>query len=179
MAGVAAFVIHAQRSALGLAAQLGAEIQNILGSDCWGVYVQEPAKRHQLIWAHLKRDCQKIVDHGGASVFVGQVGRQFIKKNFAVWNECRECQITRAQLRDKPAPAMNRLQQVLLDGAIMVEDKTIAAVCEKLLAVEPTLWTFVEVESIEPSMRARRIHSAQGCQKPAEFERQWRSQQPV
>src|SRR5207302_1579350 len=38
-----AFVIHAKRSAVGLAALLGSEIHGILCSDRWGVYHQVPA----------------------------------------------------------------------------------------------------------------------------------------
>jgi transposase len=74
-AGVVAFVIHAKRSAAGLTALLGAEIQGILCSDRWGVYNRVPAARRQVCWAHLKRDFQKVVDRGGPSVAVGQQGR--------------------------------------------------------------------------------------------------------
>src|SRR5205807_6756742 len=70
-AGVAAFVIHAGRGALGLAALLGTEIQGILCSDRWHVYNQVPAERRQICWAHLKRDFQKIIDRGGPSATVG------------------------------------------------------------------------------------------------------------
>jgi hypothetical protein len=57
-ANVAVFVIHAQRSALGLAALLGQEIDGILHSDRWHVYRHVPEERRQLCWAHLKRDFQ-------------------------------------------------------------------------------------------------------------------------
>ncbi len=46
---------------------------------------------------------------------------------------------------------MNRLQRVLLEGAILGEDKTVAAFCENLLALEPALWTFAKVEGVEPT----------------------------
>ena len=55
---VAAFVIHAKRSTLGLVAILGAEISGIVHSDRWHVYHQIPAARRQICWAHLKRDFQ-------------------------------------------------------------------------------------------------------------------------
>lgn len=149
--GVGAFVIHAKRSALGLAALLGADIQGILCSDRWHVYNCVAAKRRQLCWAHLKRDFQKIVDRGGPSVFVGRVGRQLVKKVFAAWHAFREGHSTRVQLKDQLAPVKNRLQRVLLEGAIVGEDKTVAAFCENLLAWEAALWTFVEVEGVEPT----------------------------
>lgn len=149
--GVVAFVIHAKRSALGLTALLGAEIQGILCSDRWHVYNGVPAERRQVCWAHLKRDFQKIVDRGGPSVVVGREGRKLVKKVFAAWHEFREGQTTRAQLKEALAPVMNRLQRLLLEGAILGEDQTVATFCENLLALEAALWTFVEVEGVEPT----------------------------
>jgi len=148
---VAAFLIHAKRSAAGLTALLGAEIQGILCSDRWGVYDRVPAARRQLCWAHLKRDFQKIVDSGGPSVFVGRRGRLLVKKVFAAWHAFQEGQVTRAQLKEQMAPLKNRMQRLLLEGALLGEDPKVATFCENLLALEPALWTFVEVEGVEPT----------------------------
>jgi transposase len=150
-ATVAVFVIHARRNALGMAAILGTEIQGILCSDRWGVYGQVPAARRQICWAHLKRDFQKIVDRGGASAFVGQEGRKIVKKVFAAWHAFQDGRATRVQLEAQLAPAMNRLNRVLLEGAILGDDKTVAAFCENVLELEAALWTFVRVEGVEPT----------------------------
>ncbi len=144
-------VIHARRSALGMVAILGTEIQGILCSDRWGVYDKVPAARRQICWAHLKRDFQKIVDRGGPSAFVGQEGRKIVKKVFAAWQAFQEGNSTRVQLEAKLAPVMNRLNRVLLEGAILGDDKTVAAFCENVLALEAALWTFVRVEGVEPT----------------------------
>jgi transposase len=69
--GVAAFVIHAKRSALGLQAILGESIEGIVHSDRWHVYLQVPEDRRQLCWAHLKRDFRKIVECGGPECLRG------------------------------------------------------------------------------------------------------------
>jgi transposase len=95
---VAVFVIHARRSAAGLAALLGQSIQGILCSDRWGVYNCVPADRRQICWAHLKRDFQKIVDRGGPSQQVGRAGLRTVKKVFAAWHAFEDGQVTRAQL---------------------------------------------------------------------------------
>ena len=150
-ATVAVFVIHARRNALGMAAILGTQIQGILCSDRWGVYGQVPAERRQICWAHLKRDFQKIVDRGGPSVFVGQEGRKIVKKVFAAWHAFQDGRATRVQLEAELAPVMNRLNRVLLEGAILGDDKTVAAFCENVLALEAALWTFVKVEGVEPT----------------------------
>lgn len=149
--GVAAFVIHAKRSALGLAALLGEEISGILCSDRWGVYDRVPAERRQVCWAHLKRDFQKIVDRGGPCESVGRAGGRIVKKVFAAWHAFQEGQTTRAQLQSQLEPVRNRLERVLLEGAILGDDKTVAAFCENLLALEPALWTFARVEDVEPT----------------------------
>jgi transposase len=149
--GVVAFVVHAQRGAAGLAALLGTEIYGIVCSDRWSVYDRVPAERRQVCWAHLKRDFQKIVDRGGPSVGVGREGRKIVHKVFAAWHTFQAGQTTRGQLHDHLAPVMNRLQRLLLQGAILGEDPTVARFCDNLLALEPALWTFVAVEGVEPT----------------------------
>jgi transposase len=145
-----AFVIHAKRSAVGLAALLGTEIQGILCSDRWGVYAQVPAERRQLCWAHLKRDFQKVVDRGGPSVVVGHEGRKLVKKVFAAWHEFQDGECTRAQLRMTLAPVVRRMNRVLIEG-LCGDDATVAEFCANVLALEPALWTFVTHEGVEPT----------------------------
>jgi transposase len=149
--GVAAFVIHGKRGALGLAAILGTEIQGILCTDRWPVYDQVPPERRQVCWAHLKRDLQKIIDRGGSSVFVGLRGRKIVRKVFAAWHAFREGRATRRQLEAELKPVENRMNRLLLEGAILGEDKKVATFCENLLALEPALWTFAHTEGVEPT----------------------------
>jgi transposase len=149
-ANVAVFVIHAQRSVLGLAALLGQEIDGIVHSDRWHVYVRVPEERRQLCWAHLKRDCQKIVDGGGPSVFVGRRGLRIVKEVFAAWHAFQAGNITRRQLQTLIEPRQRRLGQALLEGG-RGEDARVAQFCEHVLVVESALWTFVTHESVEPT----------------------------
>jgi transposase len=105
-ATVVAFIIHGQRSALGLTALLGLEIQGIVCSDRWGVYGRVPVERRQVCWAHLKRDFQKIVDGDGPSLFVGRRGLRLVKEVFAAWHAFEEGQVTRAQLQANMEPVI-------------------------------------------------------------------------
>jgi transposase len=148
---VAAFVIHARRGALGLTALLGAEIHGILCSDRWSAYNRVPAERRQVCWAHLKRDFQKIIDRGGASVSVGRRGRRLVKDVFAAWHAFREGRVTREQLEAAVSPMKNRLNRLLIEGAILADEKAVATFCENLLALEPALWTFAHTEGVEPT----------------------------
>lgn len=146
-----AFVIHGKRGVTGLTALLGPEIRGILCSDRWGVYGRVPPGRRQVCWAHLKRDFQKVIDRGGPSAFVGRRGRRLVKEVFAAWHAFREGRVTRAQLQAAVRPLESRMQRLLLEGALLGEDKTVAAFCDNVLALEPALWTFARAEGVEPT----------------------------
>ena len=150
-ATVVAFVIHGKRSALGLTALLGLEIQGILCSDRWGVYGRVPPERRQVCWAHLKRDFKKIVDRDGPSTFVGRRGLGLVKEVFAAWHAFQEGRVTRAQLQATMEPLQNRMQRLLMEGAILGKDKTVATFCDNVLELEPALWTFVRADGVEPT----------------------------
>jgi transposase len=149
-ANVAVFVIHAKRSALGLAAILGEEIYGILHSDRYHVYLQLPPERRQLCWAHLKRDFQKVVDLGGSSVVVGHKGLRIVKEVFAAWHAFQEGKVTREKLGTMIAPLERRLNKALVEGAFG-DDARVKKFCENVLKLEPALWTFVRHEGVEPT----------------------------
>jgi transposase len=148
--GVVAFVIHAKRSALGLTALLGAEIQGILCSDRWGPYNRVDENRRQLCWAHLKRDFQKLVDRGGNGAQVGRAGLRMAKAVFAAWHAFQDQGATREQLRQQLAPVIQQMNRVLLQGW-NCGDPTAEAFCYNLLEVEQALWTFTREEGVEPT----------------------------
>jgi transposase len=149
-ANVAVFVIHAQRSAVGLAALLGEEIDGILHSDRWNVYLQVPAERRQLCWAHLKRDFQKVVDCGGPSEFVGHRGLRIVKELFAAWHAFQEGKVTRRKLQTMIEPLQRRLTKALMEGAFG-DDARVAKFCDNVLTLESALWTFVTKKGVEPT----------------------------
>jgi transposase len=147
---VAVFVIHARRSARGLAALLGEEIYGLVHTDRWHVYWHIPEERRQLCWAHLKRDFQKIVDRGGPSVFVGRRGLRIVREVFAAWHAFREGRATRGELKTLIEPLERRLAKALLAGGLG-DDPRVAKFCENILLLEPALWTFVTREGVEPT----------------------------
>lgn len=147
---VAAFVIHAKRGAVGLQALLGDDIKGILHSDRWHVYLQVPAERRQLCWAHLKRDFRKIAEGGGPSAYVGRRGLQIVRELFVAWHAFQAGTIDRERLRALIAPLERRLGKTLLKGAFD-DDSTVAKFCENLIVLESALWTFAKVEGVEPT----------------------------
>jgi transposase len=148
--GVAAFVIHARRNAAGLKAVLGENIDGIVHSDRWHVYLQVPEERRQLCWAHLKRDFRKIVECGGPSVFVGRRGLRIVGDLFAAWHAFAAGTITRGRLRELIAPLERRFGKTLVEGGLG-DDARVAKFCENLLNLEAALWTFARVEGVEPT----------------------------
>jgi transposase len=149
-AGVAVFVIHAKRSALGLKALLGETIEGIVHSDRWHVYLQVPEERRQLCWAHLKRDFRKIVECGGPSAFVGRRGLRLVKELFVAWRAFEAGTITRDRLRELIAPLERRFSKTLVEGGLG-DDARVAKFCENILNLESALWTFTRVEGVEPT----------------------------
>ena len=147
---IAVFVIHAKRSAAGLAELLGENIDGILHSDRWHVYLQVPEERRQICWAHLKRDFQKIVDGGGPSVFVGRRGLRIVRELFAAWHAFQKGTVTRRKLQTLIDPLKRRLAKALLKGALG-DDARVATFCENIVMLESALWTFAAREGVEPT----------------------------
>jgi transposase len=150
-ATVAAFVVHARRSAAGLAALLGDEVGGILCSDRWSAYARIPAARRQVCWAHLKRDFRKVVDRGGPAAAVGRVGLRVTKEVFAQWHLFRGGGCPRQALQAALGPLERRLNRALVEGAILGADPAVARFCANVLAVEAGLWTFARVDGVEPT----------------------------
>jgi transposase len=173
---VVCFVITPTRGAVGLAALLGKKIKGIISSDRWSVYGQLRLGQRQLCWAHLKRDFQKLVDRGGASVAYGEKGLAAVHLLFTEWHLYRGGG-SRQQLRTELEPVRQAVKDWLGDGASCADAKT-ATFCENLLAAEPALWTFLYQDGVEPTnnhierllrsgvlwrKNAFGCHSAAGC----------------
>ncbi len=149
-ATVAAFVVHARRSAAGLTALLGETLGGTLCTDRWAVYDRWPPERRQLCWAHLRRDFQKCVDRGGEAAGVGRAGRRLVAKVFACWHRHRDGPADRDELVGQIAPLARRLERVLAAGQRCADGPT-AAFCANLLGLWPALWLFALEEGVEPT----------------------------
>ena len=149
-ATVAAFVIHARRSAAGLEALLGDVIVGIVGSDRWSVYQKVAPDRWQVCWAHLKRDFQAMVDRGNAGSAIGEDLLLLTGVLFEWWHRVRDGTLSRRTFRRYAASLREDVLAVLGQGCSCSCPKT-AATCRELLAVEESLWTFVRVEGVEPT----------------------------
>jgi transposase len=149
-ATVAAFVIHARRSAAGLTNLLGDLITGIIVSDRWSVYHQVAVDRWQICWAHLKRDFQAMVDRDNGGSTIGEQLLLLTDVLFGWWHRVRDGMLTRRTFRRYVAGLREDVLAVLEQGCACRCAKT-AATCREVLAVEEALWTFVRVEGVEPT----------------------------
>ncbi|HMB06668.1 MAG TPA: IS66 family transposase [Isosphaeraceae bacterium] len=149
-ATVAYYLIPPRRGWAGLQALLGEAIRGIVGRDRWSAYAKLLVAARQVCWAHLKRDFQKLVDRGGAAVGIGEAGLNAVRDLFALWGDFGAGRIDRAGLQRGLDPVARELHEALERGCRCADAKA-ATFCANLLALEPALWTFAQVEGVEPT----------------------------
>jgi len=148
--GVVVFLCSHARTYAVLVRLLGRRIHGWICSDRHGIYGKCPKKRRGLCWAHLKRDFQRLVDRGGASVQIGQKALAITREVFHRWRWFRQGRIGRSSLQRQLKPLRKQMRQLLKRGAVSGIDKT-AGLCRRLLALEGPMWRFACVEGLEPT----------------------------
>ena len=107
--------------------------------------------RPQWCWAHLKRDFQALIDHPDQQV--KRLGRDLMrptKELFRHWSRCRDGTITRRGFERLMQPIRHEIDSLLLRGVFSGNAK-LAGMCEPLYDHRDWLWTFLDVEGIEPT----------------------------
>ena len=110
--------------------------------------------RPQWCWAHLKRDFQALIDHPDHRV--KRLGRDLMRPTrelFRHWARCRDGTITRVGLLRLMRPIRQEIDSLLLRGVFSGNSK-LAGMCEPLYDHRDWLWTFLEVEGVEPTNNA-------------------------
>ena len=136
-------------------------VKHVLTTDRWGAYSELDPERRQICWAHLGRDFQRFYEMAGCCQEVGRAGRRASKKLFALWHEYKNGTIDRAELAKQMGPLRKRLERALPRGRDS-PDKKATHFCRRILKVYPALWTFVQVEGVEPTnnLAERRVRPA-------------------
>jgi transposase len=147
---VACFKISAGRGQVNFRELLGEHICGIICSDRWHAYNFLDLANRQLCWAHLKRDFQKWLDHGGEGVVIGQAGLDAVKRIFELWRDFRQGVMDRPTLRVAMEPVCQELH-LALEAGQHCADKRVGLFCRKILAVYVALWTFLRIEGVEPT----------------------------
>jgi transposase len=107
--------------------------------------------RPQWCWAHLKRDFQALIDHPDHQL--KRLGRDLMrptKELFRHWSRCRDGTITRRGFERLMQPIRTKIDSLLLRGHGTAAD----GMCRELFCHRAWLWTFLEVEGVEPTNNA-------------------------
>ena len=147
---VAFFVIYPERGLRGLNALLGGVLKGVFTTDRWKTYGVRACRFRQICWAHLLRDFQSLVDRGGKAAGIGSEAKELAGYFFLVWKDFKEGGIDRATLQTVITP-IRRQFQVLLRRGVELDEEGVSTFCQNLLDLEPALWTFLRVESVEPT----------------------------
>ena len=107
--------------------------------------------RPQWCWAHLKRDFQALVDHPDHQL--KRLGRDLMrptKELFRLWSRCRDGTLTRRGFERLMPPIRREIESLLLRGHGTAAD----GMCRELYKHRAWLWTFVDVDGVEPTNNA-------------------------
>lgn len=155
------FLQGLSRSAAAAKELLGEGFAGVVVSDRYAAYNHLPTSQRQLCWAHLIRDLTAIAERQGASAEVGAKLLALQQELFAQWQQWKEGTIDWASLRRCCQPMRlafeQTLQRVVELGSKRGETTPWArtvSTCSQLLKQKEALWTFLEIQGIEPTNNA-------------------------
>jgi transposase len=134
-----------------LVALLGEEFAGIACSDRWWAYNRFDPDRRQVCWSHLVRDFTAHAEGMAAQKELGESGLQIAERLFAAWSIYRRDGNRRA-LKRRVAPLKRELQALLkANSTKRARNRYTRTVANNLLKLWPALWTFTELDGIEPT----------------------------
>jgi transposase len=160
-AHMALFLIRARRSARAAKDLLGAAFAGILVSDRWSAYAWVDVARRQLCWAHLLRQFRGFQDRGPEARVIGEALELLTEAMFHVWHRVRDGTVTRAAFREFIENLRPHVVGRLQEGAACPV-QAVAGRCREILELEPALWTFADVEGVEPTNNAAELRIRHG-----------------
>ena len=152
-AHLAFFLVRTSRGAKVAKELLGAAFAGILVSDRWSAYSWVDVARRQLCWAHLLRQFRGFQDHGPEASAIGQPLELLTETMFHAWHRVRDGTMTRADFQKLMTP-LRQYVVLHLNAGLSCPTQSVAGRCREILTLEPALWTFVDVEGVEPTNNA-------------------------
>jgi transposase len=147
---VTVFKIDLHRSAEVAKKMLGIDFKGVLNTDRWSAYNWLDNRYRQLCWSHLRRDFEAFVERSGESQAIGEVLLTLTNQMFAWWHCVREDTLSRMQFQEQMRPVRTQVGELLRQGTSCTQSGT-AGTCRDILKREAALWTFVDVEGVEPT----------------------------
>jgi transposase len=152
-AHLALFLVRMSRGAKVAKELLGAAFAGILISDRWSAYAWVDVARRQLCWAHLLRQFRGFQDYGPEASAIGQPLELLTETMFHAWHRVRDGTMTRAAFQKLMTPLRQYVVMHLRAG-MSCPAQRVAGRCREILELEPALWTFVDVDGVEPTNNA-------------------------
>jgi len=137
----------------------GEVVRDLLGEAWDGVMHCDRARmywsccgRLQWCWAHLKRDFQALIDSPcPVKKRLGHDLMREAKKLFALWQKVRDGTMSRRAFRRRMRPIRQQMESYLLRGYFNARTH---GFCKELYEHRERLWTFVEIDGVEPTNNA-------------------------
>jgi transposase len=146
----AIFRIAPDRHEREAAALLGEDFGGVVGSDRWWAYRGFDPGRRQLCWSHLIRDFTAHAEGLAAQQEFGERGLDIARRLFCAWDQF-QADGDRRRLKRKVAPLKRELKALLRQGSKGKRHKHTRGFSNNLLKVWPALWTFTEIDGVEPT----------------------------
>ncbi len=142
------FTLRKTRAASVLTELLGANYGGVVNCDRAKMYYSQ--SRLQWCWAHLKRDFQALIDSGeGIKKRLGHDLLRPTQKLFGLWARYRDGTLKRVGFQRQMKPIRREIDGLLLRGAFAG-----IGMAKELSNHCAWLWTFVNVEGVEPTNNA-------------------------
>ena len=143
------FKIVADGSRATLAPLYGA-LRGILVSDRATALSFWAMERRQVCWAHLLRKFVSFSERAGPSAEFGRQLLDYTGLLFDYWHDYQAGKLDRATFRAWIAPVRAQVE-ALLERAVGSGIDRLAGSCANILEHRAALWTFVDVDGVEPT----------------------------
>jgi transposase len=150
---VTVFLIATSRGAAVAKQMLGEDFTGFLVTDRWSAYGWADLHLRQVCWSHLLRDFQGFVDRGGKGAALGKELLKQARRMFKWWHRVRDGTLSRRTFERRMREVEREVGRLLRKAAVCPDRKT-AGMAKQILKLEPALWTFVQVEGLEPTNNA-------------------------
>ena len=150
---VTVFLIRMSRGGQVARELLGEHFSGILVTDRYSAYNWYPVRWRQLCWSHLLRDFEAIRGRGGVSEEIGAALLAKAHQMFTWWHRVREGTLKRSTFQSYMSPLRREVEQLLEAGSRCGVSNT-EGTCHEMLKRREALWTFVQVEGVEPTNNA-------------------------
>jgi transposase len=150
---VTVFLIRRHRDRKAFDDLVGPE-PGVMTTDRYSAYAHLDDAKHQVCWAHLRRDFQAMIDRRDRGSGTGEDLLMHAEILAEHWPEVREGKQSRGWFAREILPWLREEIRRLLDQGSRCGGGKTAGVCRELLAIEESLWSFASREGVEPTNNA-------------------------